>query len=86
MLYTSSSSWLEPAQISSSQFDLVQCTWQRTALGGFSVNQIGFGFQQGRLCNSDLSGLKLSAILPTHTLKLLCIEVREVYKISRNDY
>ena len=27
-----------------------------------------FGLQQGRLCNSDLSGLKLPVILPTHAL------------------
>ena len=43
-----------------------------------------FGFQRGRLCNSDLSGLKLSVNIANPCSKLLCTEVSEVYQIFRN--
>ena len=35
-----------------------------------------FGLQQGRLCNVDLIGLKLSVILPTHALNY-CVQKLE---------
>ena len=41
-----------------------------------------FGLQQGRLCNSDLSGLKLSDNIAYPCSKLLCTEVREEYQIK----
>ena len=43
-----------------------------------------FGCQQGRLCKTDLSGLKLSVSITNPCSKLLCTEVREVYRIFRN--
>ena len=43
-----------------------------------------FGLQQGILCNSDLSGLKLSVNVANPCSKLLCTEVKEVYQIVRN--
>ena len=36
-----------------------------------------------RLCNADLSGLKLSVNIANPCSKILCTEVREVYQISR---
>ena len=45
-----------------------------------------FGLQQGRLCNSDLSGLKLSVNIANPCSKLLCTEVKEVHKISGKHY
>ena len=45
-----------------------------------------FGLQQGRLCNSDFSGLKLSVNIANPCSKLLCTEVIGVYKISRKHY
>ena len=43
-------------------------------------------FNKGRLCNSDLSGLKLSVNvnIANPYSKLLCTEMREVYQIFRN--
>ena len=42
-----------------------------------------FGLQQGRLCKTDLSGLKLSVDIANPCSKLLCTEAREVYQIFR---
>ena len=39
-----------------------------------------FGLQQEGLCKTDLSGLKLSINITNPCSKLLCIEVREVFK------
>ena len=39
-----------------------------------------FGLQQGRLCNSNLSGLKLSVNIANPCSKLLCTEVREAFR------
>ena len=43
-----------------------------------------FGLQQERLCETDLSGLKLLVSITDPCSKLLCTEVREVYRIFRN--
>ena len=43
-------------------------------------------FSKGGLCNSDLSGLKLSVNIANPCSKLLYTEVREVYQISRKHY
>ena len=39
-----------------------------------------FGLQQGRLCNSDLSGLKLSVKVTNPCSKFLRTEVRGTFK------
>ena len=39
-----------------------------------------FGLQQGRLCKTDLSGLKLSVNIANPCSKLLCTEVREAFR------
>ena len=39
-----------------------------------------FGLQQGWLCNSDLSGLKLSVNIANLCYKLLCTELREAFR------
>ena len=41
-------------------------------------------YEKERLCNADLSGLKLSVNIANPCSKLLCTEVREVYQIFRN--
>ena len=42
------------------------------------------GLQEGRLCKTDLSGLKISVNIANPCSKLLCTEVRVVYQIFRN--
>ena len=41
-----------------------------------------FGFQQGRLCRTDLSGLKLSVSIANPCSKLLRTEVKGLYSSS----
>ena len=39
-----------------------------------------FGLQQGRLCKTDLSGLKLSVNIANPCSKLLCTEVYQIFR------
>ena len=58
--------------------------WSREII--LCIYEVDFWFrlQQGRLFNSDLSGLKLSVNIANPCSKLLCTVVREVYWIFRN--
>ena len=39
-----------------------------------------FGLQKGRLCKTDLSGLKLSVSIANPCSKLLYVEVKEIFR------
>ena len=78
--------WKWPVQTSSSQFSPVQCARQIDSIKASMalLCHFWFGLQQGRLCNSDLSGLKLYVNIANPCSKLLCTEVRGVSQIFRN--
>ena len=70
--------WLKPDQASSSQFDVVYVYMVQKGIAWLSAH-FCFGLQQGRLCNSDSSGLKLSVKVTNPCSKLLRTEVRGTF-------
>ena len=66
--------WLKLDQASSSQFDVVYVYMVKKGITWPSMH-FCFGLQQGRLCNSDLSRLKLSVKVTNLCSKLLRTEV-----------
>ena len=78
-------SQLRSAQTSTIWFSQVHCAWQIDSISNSMALpcHFCFGLQQGRLCNSDLSGLKLSVNIANPCSKLLYTEVRQVCQIFR---
>ena len=60
----------------------MKCYWSQEIV--YIEVDFWFGLQQGRLCDSDLSGLKLSVNIANSCSKLLCMEARGVYQMFRN--
>ena len=78
-LHTSRTGWLELAEAGENRFNRVVVYMVSKGIALLSAH-FCFGLQQGRLCNSDSSGLKLSVKVTNPCSKFLCTEVRGTFK------